>query len=245
LPRSGARLPRSGARLPRVYLLPVASSGAEPPAAPPVAEEHDGDITHGWWLVAVSLIPLAGWVAATYAGSRAQVRRWTVTGVALLGCWIGAIAVTVSVPERDQGIGGGLIILAWVICLGAALVIRPGYRERMGGSLLAAKTSARERIETRTEAQQLAEQTPRLALEMGVGRPDKQGATDMGVIDINHASVAAIASLPRIDRSLAEKIAHARDEVDGFSSLDDMGAALELPAGTVEDLRDRVVFLPR
>ena len=35
------------------------------------------------------------------------------------------------------------------------------------------------------------------------------------------------------------------DELDGFESLEDMGAVLDLPGDLVEDLRDRVVFLPR
>jgi DNA uptake protein ComE-like DNA-binding protein len=36
-----------------------------------------------------------------------------------------------------------------------------------------------------------------------------------------------------------------RDELDGFSSVNDLGNVLDLDGHAVERLRDRVVFLPR
>jgi DNA uptake protein ComE-like DNA-binding protein len=67
----------------------------------------------------------------------------------------------------------------------------------------------------------------------------------MGVVDVNHASASALAKLPGIDDQVARDIVTAREEIDGFKSLEDCGGVLELDADVVEDLRPFVVFLPR
>lgn len=104
---------------------------------------------------------------------------------------------------------------------------------------------ARERLERREKALALARENPQLALEAGVGRPDLPGALDGGVVDVNHASAAALACLPTCDAKLSEQIVAIREQVDGFASLEDLGAVLDLPADQVERLRQHVVFLPR
>jgi hypothetical protein len=43
----------------------------------------------------------------------------------------------------------------------------------------------------------------------------------------------------------AARLVQVREELDGFASLEDMGMTLDLDGDTVEDLRGRVVFLPR
>jgi DNA uptake protein ComE-like DNA-binding protein len=80
---------------------------------------------------------------------------------------------------------------------------------------------------------------------MGVGRPDVTGAADAGLVDVNNASVTALLALPRIDGDLATQIVETRGKVNGFSSVEDMGVAMDLPGDVVEALRGAVVFLPR
>jgi hypothetical protein len=103
----------------------------------------------------------------------------------------------------------------------------------------------RRRLAQREKALELARESPRLALEAGVGRPDLPGAYDGGLIDVNHAPVDVIATLPGFDRELARRVLAAREQLDGFSSLEDLGTVLDLPGDQVEDLRDHVVFLRR
>jgi DNA uptake protein ComE-like DNA-binding protein len=67
----------------------------------------------------------------------------------------------------------------------------------------------------------------------------------MGVVDVNHADAKALLELPGITRALAREIERAREEIDGFESVDDLGVVLRLSADAVEDLRPYVVFLPR
>jgi DNA uptake protein ComE-like DNA-binding protein len=104
---------------------------------------------------------------------------------------------------------------------------------------------ARERLAQREKALKLAREDPQLALEAGVGRPDQPGAYDGGLVDLNHAPVGVIACLPTFDKELADRVVAARERVDGFASLEDLGTVLDLPGEQVEDLRHHVVFLPR
>jgi DNA uptake protein ComE-like DNA-binding protein len=57
--------------------------------------------------------------------------------------------------------------------------------------------------------------------------------------------VTALVDLPRVDGDLATRIIEAREKVNGFSSLEDMGIAMDLSGDVVEALRGDVVFLPR
>ena len=105
--------------------------------------------------------------------------------------------------------------------------------------------SAQSKLAERDQARRLARERPALAVEMGIGRPDVPGAHDAGLIDINHAGRAALMRLPGLDGELADRVIDAHERVHGFASVEDLGATLDLDGDLVEDLRDRVVFLPR
>src|SRR5204862_2910787 len=107
------------------------------------------------------------------------------------------------------------------------------------------RAAAEERLRERREAQRLARERPEVAKELGVGRPDRPGAQAAGLVDVNNAPVAALARLPGVDDALAHRIADVREEVDGFQSVEDLGAVLDLDGHAVERLRDHAVFLPR
>lgn len=181
-----------------------------------------------------------------YAGLRARRRLWWLFGViwsviALAG-WVAAIA-------SNGGAGGGLlIILGWAGAAATSFAIRSEYRRAVepGSSPFdTAMLGARRRLADRDRARRLAREQPALARELGVGRPDLPGAQDAGLIDVNAAPAAILARLPGIDDALAAQIVELRSGGPGFSSVEDLGAALDLDAGVVEDLRDRVVCIPR
>jgi hypothetical protein len=106
-------------------------------------------------------------------------------------------------------------------------------------------TRARRHLADRKKALSHAHDEPQLALAAGVGRPDLPGAFHGGLVDVNHAPASVIASLPGFDRALSERLVAAREDLDGFSSLEDLGTVLDLPGHQVEHLRGHVVFLPR
>jgi DNA uptake protein ComE-like DNA-binding protein len=196
------------------------------------------------WL---SLIPigLGAW-APIYAGVRARRSSWILLGVLCCAVVIGGFVKnsTDRHPGSDD-IAGMLIIIGWVGAVAASFSIRPAYERQMSSPLLEAAEKARERLSERRRALALAHENPALAREMGIGRPDKRGAADAGLVDVNNASVAALEKLPGIDDQLATRIAEARAQIGGFSSLEDLGAALDLDGDLVEDLREKVVCLPR
>ena len=103
---------------------------------------------------------------------------------------------------------------------------------------------AQERLAERDRALRLARDNPQLALELGIGRPDLPSAEHGYVVDVNHAPLAVISTLPGVDQRLAEKIIDARERIAGFASLEDLGMVLDLPGGEVERLRGHAVFLP-
>ncbi|MDQ6822031.1 MAG: helix-hairpin-helix domain-containing protein [Actinomycetota bacterium] len=86
---------------------------------------------------------------------------------------------------------------------------------------------------------------PSLALEIGIGRPDLEGAFDAGLVDVKNAPASVLAGLPGLDEEIANRIEAVRAQIGGFASLEDLAATLDLPGDVVEGLRDQVVFLPR
>jgi DNA uptake protein ComE-like DNA-binding protein len=100
-------------------------------------------------------------------------------------------------------------------------------------------------LRERERARRLARDRPALAQEIGIGRPDLPNAHDADLIDINNAAAAVPARLPGVDDVLASKIAEARESGRGFSSVEDLGLALDLDGNLVEGMRDRVVFRHR
>jgi hypothetical protein len=103
---------------------------------------------------------------------------------------------------------------------------------------------ALERIGRREYARELLRSDPLLSYELRIGRPDlPRDFEDGGLVDINHASAAAIAQLPDLGADLASRIVSARESVDGFSSVDEMSVVLGCSPQTFDRLRDFFVFV--
>jgi DNA uptake protein ComE-like DNA-binding protein len=197
-----------------------------------------------WW-VWVSAAPLALGVWAPIIPGRQRRRPvWVAFGVlwsaiAVVG-WAGAVA-----SDGDSGGAGGLIILAWAGAVATALSIRTTYVNETASGFAREREAAERRLEERREGQRIAAEQPDLAIELGIGRPDKPGAQHAGLVDVNNASLAALLKLPGIDDALATRIVEVRAEINGFASVHDLGAMLDLDGNAIERLRDRVVCLPR
>ncbi len=197
----------------------------------------------------ISLIPigLGAW-APIYAGVKARVKSWIALGVvwsAVVVAGFVANSVSSSGHSGNNDFAGFLLILGWVGAIATSFAIRSSYERRMGSPLLEATEAGEMRLEDRRQALRLAQHNPALATEIGIGRPDRAGAVDAGLVDVNNASVTALLKLPGVDGDLATQIIEARGKVGGFSSLEDMGLAMDLDGGLVEGLRGTVVFLPR
>lgn len=190
------------------------------------------------------MIPLGlGAWAPVYAGSRVHNRRWITLGA--MWSLITVIGWVVAIASNGGGAGGLLIILGWAGAAATSFAIRDRYRELLGSPLQTALVGAEERLAERERARKLAREDPALALEAGIGRPDLPNAQSAGLADLNNAPATVIARLPGVDDALAQQIVRARNETHGFSSVEDLGVALDLDGNLVEDLRGCVVFLPR
>ena len=184
----------------------------------------------------ISLIPigLGAW-APIYAGVKARQRMWILLGIVWSAIVIaGFLEDTVGGHSGHDNVAGMLLIVGWVGAVATSFVIRGAYERQMGSTLLAATEAGELRLRERQRALQLAQQNPALAREIGIGRPDEHGAADAGLVDVNNASVSALMKLPGIDDRLATRIIEVRAEAGGFSSLEDLGAALDLDGDLVE-----------
>jgi DNA uptake protein ComE-like DNA-binding protein len=192
----------------------------------------------------LSVIPfgLGAW-APIYAGARVHNRRWITLGAV----WsvIAAIGWIVAIASHGGGAGGLLIILGWAGAVATSFAVRDRYRALLGSPLQTAVLGAEGRLADRDRARKLARERPALALEIGIGRPDVPNAQSAGLVDLNNAPASVIARLPGVDDALAQQIVRARKDTHGFTSVEDLGVALDLDGNVVEDLRDCVVFLPR
>lgn len=218
--------------------LPVRRPSRAPTAAPRRSR---------WPYVSLIPIGLGAW-APIYAGVRARVRSWVALGVLWSAIVVAGFiknSLSVSGHHGNDDLAGLLMIVGWVGAVATSFTIRNRYERRLASPLLAAETVGEERLLDRSRALQIAHENPALAREMGVGRPDRPGAFDAGVVDVNNAPLSALLRLPGVEDALATLIVETRAATGGFSSLEDLGLVLDLPGDLVERLRGHVVFLPR
>jgi DNA uptake protein ComE-like DNA-binding protein len=201
-----------------------------------------------WLLLAVIPFGLTTWAAFVYIGIRARRPRWLAwAGVyaALLAAYL-AIDSTAGKNNNNAAaaVGAFLAVLAWIGGGVHAFAISGDAARRIEARTDTALDAARLRIERRAEGRRLAARRPALAKEVGLGRPDIPGADDYGLVDVNHAAAAALTRMPGVTDEVAGRIADLREQVGGFSSVDDLGLVLDLPANLVDRIRDTAIFLP-
>ena len=187
------------------------------------------------------------WTAFVYAGLRARHRRWVMWGVAYLAVSATSLALIGVAPDEHwlQDAGALIGLFSWGVSLVHALAVRRDFLDRVEALDDPRLDEAEDRLARRDVALDLVAGDPMRARELGIGRPDIAGAYEAGLVDLNHAPAGVIALLPGFDDQLARRVVEVRDEIDGFSSLDDFGHVLDLPAPVTDRLREIAIFLPR
>jgi hypothetical protein len=155
-------------------------------------------------------------------------------------------AFALIVPNGDpwNTLGGFGIIFAWVGGFVHALTIRSSYLKLVHSPERTLLDAAEARLRVREDALQLVRDDPARAKALGVGRPDVELAFDGGLVDVNSAPAEVIARLPHADERLAERIVLVRERVGSFSSVQDLGLLLDLPAPVLDAWDGLVVCLP-
>ena len=196
-----------------------------------------------WWLgLAILSIGLLAWAAFLYIGRRAGRRDWKIAAAVYL-VWAAAAVVAPS-----SGLQWTILVLCWLVSSAHAFWIAPDYLRAVGAVPAVPPTSverAEEKLRERDYALELCRSDPDRARILGVGRPDVPDAFDAGLVDVNSAPAIVLAHLPGVDPQTAARIAQLREQVDGFGSVEELGAVAGLDGGTVERIRDFAVFLPR
>jgi DNA uptake protein ComE-like DNA-binding protein len=104
--------------------------------------------------------------------------------------------------------------------------------------------AAKDRIETRDRSRRLLTTDPVLAAELGIGRPDLDGRyDDGGLVDVNHVPVGILSRLPGVDEALAVRIGAVREDIGGFTSVEDLSVTLGLPPHVLDQAADHLVFV--
>ena len=183
------------------------------------------------------------WAAFGYIWVRTKAHEWGVAAVAYLAL----IVVSMVLLSHERGtweVGVGTVGL--IACWAGGFVHGLAWRGRALDLLSVDEDprlrAARRRLAQRTEAADLAQANPSLAREAGIGR---DADTFGGLVDVNGASAEELAQLPGFTVELGRRVVEVREKIDGFDNVDDFANILDLPPRLVDQIRDRLLCLPR
>jgi hypothetical protein len=207
------------------------------------------DVLRSWWVLLTLLLWL-NWSAFVYAGLRARRKLWLGFGGAYLAASAASIGFLAADPDDPvdtwrEDVGAMLLIFGCILAFVHALAIRRPYLERMDALDDPRLEAAEDRLLRRERALEIARDDPERAFDLGIGRPDVRGAYHGEVVDVNHAPAKVLNRLPGFDDDLARRTVKVREEINGFSSLEDFGHVMSLAPSLIDRLREDVVFLPR
>lgn len=213
----------------------------------------------GSWYFVVTIVSvgLLAWVPFTHAAGR--LHRRSIAALAVLYAALATTAMVLifvaPVDEQGQLTGGGtalvivgeLLLLALVIggCMHQVWLRRQVYQPTTAPEPepeLAAALRARAR---RATARKLIADDPLIARELRIGRPDLPGDyDDGGLVDLNNAPAAMIATACELTPQTADGIVTARIKCGGFLTVEDLFSMADIPIGAWDMVRDRGVVIP-
>jgi 4-amino-4-deoxy-L-arabinose transferase-like glycosyltransferase len=200
---------------------------------------------HAWMLLVLFPLGFGTWVPLV-AGFRARRPLWVALGVLYCAVIVAGYVLSATTPDDEDGsLAGMLILIPWAAAAATTLAIYPSCRRRRA---LMEEVEQREQHSERRElevehrerererARELVRKDPVAALERGVGRPDLRGAQHGDLVDVNHAPVKVLQTLPGVDADLARRIVATRENVGQFDSVADMAFVLDLDPDTAARL---------
>lgn len=205
-------------------LLPLLTCGLGAPIAFGVALAKRRSPLTLLGLIVYSALSLAWFVLAVMFGSEAPL-------------WADLVAYT-ALP---------------IVTVGATVhlfMIRPlVWTPQCGPSVPVARMSGHEVVdrarELRRQARAMAESDPMLAKRLGIGRPDlPHQFDDGGLIDLNHAPLHVLTSLPGVTEAGAGQILDRVERLGPFQSLGEVLLAVEINPAFEHHLHEYVIFIP-
>ncbi|MET9509006.1 helix-hairpin-helix domain-containing protein [Streptomyces flavidovirens] len=222
-----------------------------------------------WALVPLFTLGLGTPFVLAWAAHRLRSRGLALSALAALIMMIAALSLSGSPDGSGGSTAAGWFIVALIGGgLTATFVTRPrlvdpghSSRRRAGSEVRGSAWSPRTdrpvpgavdpavgaalvRRQRRAEARNLLESDPALARELLIGRPDlPRRFDDGGLVDVNHAPVSVLTTLPGFTPELAERVAQARDKHHGFDFVGELEVYADLPQGLADELAERLIFL--
>ena len=218
-------------------------------AMPPAQRRHGTAASYLWAAAPLVTLGLATWAVFLFAAVRQ--RSWWLGGAsagyaALLAVWLVA-----SAPEHPGPLADGLMAFAFIACMAGGFAHALAVRARVfpvaaappGSRLHEAEHEALRRRRLREEARDIATRDPALARQLGIGRPDlRRDYDDGGLVDVNLAPAAVLATLPGMTADLADRAVELRVTRGAFVSADDLALELDMPSNWVTPLADLTVY---
>ena len=196
-----------------------------------------------WALIPLLSLGLLTPVPFAHAAVRLGERRlWVVTAVYAIGSLL--LIVGAFLPEGGWGdaLFGTLVLVLMTAGTTHALLLRgrvfapPPIQPAMAAAL-----TAKQR---RKDARAIAARDVALARELCIGRPDlPRQFDDGGLVDVNHVPAQVLVDRLALSSAQAGQVVEARDRLGGFAGPEELIAFTELTPDTVDDLRDRLLFL--
>lgn len=253
-PGLAPRFDAPGPVAPRVPPSPMAPGPGAPPGpgmppAPPPESSQSAALSVLW-----SLAPLFSCGTATpftmgYAAARLRSKalaRATIIYSAIVAFFMTAVGANIHIDsDLVEFLLGAGMVGSWLGGTAHSFAIRRkvfGLDKEPNDRALA---YAQHRRALREKAREIVANDPSLARELRIGRPDlPRQYDDGGLIDLNHAPIEVLVTLPGVTWEMAERIVAAREASGGFISAEDAALAADLPANIVADLAEYTVYLP-
>jgi hypothetical protein len=173
-----------------------------------------------------------------------------VASLAYLAVFVVMLTLLPGIDEEQGGTEGAVGVLSFLLAVvgcGHAFLIRRRVFDPDGLSGVdneKAIEQVRRQRALREKARELAARDPKLARELGIGRPDlPRQYKDGGLVDVNHAPADVLTMLPGVTPDMALKIERVRNETGGFMSAEELAALAGLPPTITSELADYAVFI--
>lgn len=203
--------------------------------------------------VAVASLGLAGWVpplvgatTAVVGPIRTRMRQalaltagLVVLGVVLLG--------SVDKNHQDGSVRNsvGIVMLLTAMAVGAFCAFYvPRKMPTQATAELPGVQQALARRELRQQYKELTAQDPVVAIELGVGRPDRpRQIDDGGLVDLNALDATSLQQCARLSSAEAQQVLVARDRSGRLSNVDELVVYSDLRSDVADRLREYAVFM--
>lgn len=221
----------------------------------------------GWALACIFTGGFATPAVIGHAAQRLQ-SKWAAVAAGAYGLALAAICLSI-VGSGGFGVVLAVSMLAWLGVWGGgavhAYLLGQQVREKHHRELLKDHSKARPTPETmakddanaaalaevehqrtlRRKARQLLADNRVAARSLRIGRPDlPRNYDDGGLVDVNHAPIEVLLSMPGVTAEVAQELVDYRDAHNGFESMSDVVVHTSINPRLVDEFEEMALFLP-